>query len=352
LVTDPDRYARPTRWMLFALGLAALTLVLPGRGEPREAPAARGRRVRVGLVFDVGGAATRASTTAPTRAWCARAGSSAPRSSTSSPPTPTIAPRRCGSSPRGASTGSSASGTSSRATSTRWPGTTRRSRFACIDYAPPMQGRVPPNVTGIRSFARRRARSSWARPRALHAQRGRGLRGRHGHPPHPPLRGGFRAGVRRDVPVVPGGRGLRGEHPVGVQGPREGRGSSRRRSTPRGGRDLSRLGHHGARGVRGRAAPRRFAIGVDADQHDEMPGVVITSMIKRVDVAVFDVAQRRRVGPLRPRRRRCAPSASPRAASTGCTRGPTRRPPPARWSREVEALRLRVVSGAVRVPRE
>src|SRR5262249_30234151 len=31
------------------------------------------------------------------------------------------------------------------------------------------------------------------------------------------------------------------------------------------------------------------AIGVDADQHDEMPGTVVTSMIKRGDVAVFDV---------------------------------------------------------------
>src|SRR6185295_7616602 len=31
------------------------------------------------------------------------------------------------------------------------------------------------------------------------------------------------------------------------------------------------------------------AIGVDADQHDEMPGTVITSMIKRGDVAVFDI---------------------------------------------------------------
>ena len=31
-----------------------------------------------------------------------------------------------------------------------------------------------------------------------------------------------------------------------------------------------------------------FAIGVDADQHDEMPGTVVTSMVKRGDVAVFD----------------------------------------------------------------
>lgn len=33
------------------------------------------------------------------------------------------------------------------------------------------------------------------------------------------------------------------------------------------------------------------AIGVDADQHDEMPGVVVTSMIKRADVAVFETVK-------------------------------------------------------------
>jgi basic membrane protein A len=31
-----------------------------------------------------------------------------------------------------------------------------------------------------------------------------------------------------------------------------------------------------------------LAIGVDADQYDDMPGTVVTSMIKRVDVAVFE----------------------------------------------------------------
>lgn len=34
-----------------------------------------------------------------------------------------------------------------------------------------------------------------------------------------------------------------------------------------------------------------LAIGVDADQHDEMPGTVVTSMIKRGDVAVFDIVK-------------------------------------------------------------
>ena len=36
---------------------------------------------------------------------------------------------------------------------------------------------------------------------------------------------------------------------------------------------------------------KAFAIGVDSDQADEMPGTVITSMIKRGDVAVFDTVK-------------------------------------------------------------
>jgi basic membrane protein A len=33
---------------------------------------------------------------------------------------------------------------------------------------------------------------------------------------------------------------------------------------------------------------RALAIGVDSDQHDEMPGTIVTSMVKRVDVTVFE----------------------------------------------------------------
>ncbi len=36
---------------------------------------------------------------------------------------------------------------------------------------------------------------------------------------------------------------------------------------------------------------RVLAIGVDADQYDEMPGTVVTSMIKRADIAVFDTVR-------------------------------------------------------------
>ncbi len=39
------------------------------------------------------------------------------------------------------------------------------------------------------------------------------------------------------------------------------------------------------------ADAKKLAIGVDADQYDEMPGTVVTSMIKRADVAVFDTVK-------------------------------------------------------------
>src|SRR6185436_752617 len=34
-----------------------------------------------------------------------------------------------------------------------------------------------------------------------------------------------------------------------------------------------------------------WAIGVDADQYDEMPGTVLTSMVKRADTAVFEITK-------------------------------------------------------------
>jgi basic membrane protein A len=40
----------------------------------------------------------------------------------------------------------------------------------------------------------------------------------------------------------------------------------------------------------------KYAIGVDADQYDEAPGRILTSMVKGVDVAVFDMIQRVKQG--------------------------------------------------------
>jgi basic membrane protein A and related proteins len=39
------------------------------------------------------------------------------------------------------------------------------------------------------------------------------------------------------------------------------------------------------------ADQKKLAIGVDGDQYDEMPGTVVTSMVKRGDIAVFDTVE-------------------------------------------------------------
>ena len=41
---------------------------------------------------------------------------------------------------------------------------------------------------------------------------------------------------------------------------------------------------------------KKLAIGVDSDQYDEMPDVVLTSMVKRVDTAVFDTIEQLKAG--------------------------------------------------------
>ncbi len=41
---------------------------------------------------------------------------------------------------------------------------------------------------------------------------------------------------------------------------------------------------------------RKLAIGVDSDQYDEAPGVILTSMVKRVDTAVFDTIRELKAG--------------------------------------------------------
>ena len=43
----------------------------------------------------------------------------------------------------------------------------------------------------------------------------------------------------------------------------------------------------------------KLAIGVDADQYEEAPGHILTSMVKGVDVAVYDATRRVRDGQFR-----------------------------------------------------
>jgi basic membrane protein A len=93
----------------------------------------------------------------------------------------------------------------------------------------------------------------------------------------------------------------------------------------------------------------KLAIGVDSDQHDEAPGFVLTSMIKRVDNAVFDtireVTQGRWSGGVR--------VFGLAENGVGCVydeRNQALIPDPVR--KTVDSLRAEIVAGRIKVPSE
>jgi basic membrane protein A len=92
---------------------------------------------------------------------------------------------------------------------------------------------------------------------------------------------------------------------------------------------------------------RALAIGVDADQYDEMPGTVVTSMVKRGDVAVYDVVKQVADG-------RFAPGMHvfglKERGLDYVHDGPHGAGIPDAVKAEVEALRADVIAGRVSVP--
>lgn len=164
-------------------------------------------------------------------------------------------------------------------------------RFACVDYAPPEDGRVPPNVAGLRfreaegAFLVGAAAGLESRTRAV------GFVGGMDIPLIRRFENGYRAGVAAVCPACRVSAAYAGSTPSAFKDPERGN----QLATAQYASGVDVIFHaSGSTGHGVFVAARRYgrlAIGVDADQHDEMPGAVLTSMLKRVDVAVFDVAR-------------------------------------------------------------
>lgn len=164
-------------------------------------------------------------------------------------------------------------------------------KFACVDYAPPEGGSVPENVVGLRfreaegAFLVGAAAGLQSRARAVGFIGGMDI----------PLIRRFEQGYRRGVAAVCSqcrvAVAYAGSTPSAFKDPERGN----QLATAQYASGIDIIFH--ASGSTGHgvfvAARRygRFAIGVDSDQYEEMPGVVLTSMVKRVDVVVFDVVR-------------------------------------------------------------
>ncbi len=161
-------------------------------------------------------------------------------------------------------------------------------KFACVDYAPPMDGRIPPNVAGLGFREEEGSFLVGAVAGLLTESRHLGFVGGMDIPLIHRFEAGYRAGVSHVCAACEVHVGYAGTTPEAFRDPAKGKAIAISQISA--GVDVI---YH-ASGTTGHGvfeAARDMgvrAIGVDSDQHDEMPGTVVTSMIKRVDVAVFD----------------------------------------------------------------
>lgn len=160
--------------------------------------------------------------------------------------------------------------------------------FACIDYAPPALG-PPPNVAGLAFREEEGSFLVGVVAGTLSRSRHVGFVGGMTIPLIRKFEAGYAEGVRAACPSCAIHVAYAGSTPDAFRDPARGKALSVSHIAM--GADVI---YHAA-GATGHGvfeAAREHgikAIGVDSDQYDEMPEVVVTSMVKRADVAVFDV---------------------------------------------------------------
>jgi basic membrane protein A len=349
-VTVGAWWLSPARWTggLVALALAA-TLGLPRRHAPPIAGAAPGRQAhvtRVGLVFDVGGRGDKSFNDAA-YAGLLRAeqelGISADLLEPASSEDREAAMRLFAAEGMDLviAVGFIFSSDVDRV-ARDFPGV----RFACVDYAPPAAG-APPNVAGLAFREEEGSFLVGAVAGLLTQTRSVGFVGGMRGPLIRKFEAGYEAGVRRVCPDCAIHSAYVGSSPEAFKDPAKGKAVAI--SEIAAGADVL---YHAA-GATGHGVfeaahdAGRLAIGVDADQWADMPDTVATSMVKRGDVAVFDVirdvAEGRFEGGMHV-------LGVKEGAIDYVHEGPHAAHLPAAVVALVEALRAEVASGRVKVP--
>jgi basic membrane protein A len=222
-----------------------------------------------------------------------------------------------------------------------------KTSFACIDYAPPHGGEMPGNVAGLTFREEEGSFLVGAVAGLVTRKRHVGFVGGMDIPLIHKFEAGYRAGALEVCPTCLVHAAYAGATPDAFRDPAKGKALAVSQAAA--GADVI---YHAA-GTTGHGvfeAARDMgikAIGVDADQFDEMPGTVLTSMIKRADVAVFETI--RAVVEAR------FPSgiAVFGLAEDGVSyvsEGPHAAGIPADVKARVAELRARVINGSIRVP--
>jgi basic membrane protein A and related proteins len=161
-------------------------------------------------------------------------------------------------------------------------------KFACIDYAPRADGHMPPNLAGLVFRDQEGAFVVGAVAGLMSKTQAVGFVGGMDVPLIHKFEAGYGAGVHYVCPACRVHAAYAGTTPEAFKDPAKGEALATSQISA--GADIV-FHASGTTGLGVFEAARdmaAYAIGVDSDQYEEMPGVVLTSMIKRVDVVVFD----------------------------------------------------------------
>lgn len=274
--------------VVFAAGLALGTSLLPARDE---LPKGRGRfeHVRIGLVFDVGGRGDKSFNDA---AYEGLSRAARELGVTTEIVEPTGAEDREAAMRLFAARGFDLVigvgfifSTDVNVVARAFP----KTGFACIDYAPPFDGSaIPDNVAGLTFREEEGSFLVGAVAGLLSQKKNVGFVGGMDIPLIHKFEAGYRAGVLEVCPACTVHAAYAGTTPEAFRDPAKGKALAISQISA--GADViyhasGTTGHGVFEAARDMGV---HAIGVDSDQYDEMPGTVLTSMIKRGDVAVFE----------------------------------------------------------------
>ena len=163
-------------------------------------------------------------------------------------------------------------------------------RFACIDYAPPPGG-APPNVAGLAFREEEGSYLVGGVAGLMSKTRNVGFVGGMRGPLIRKFEAGYEAGVKAVCPDCVVHSAYIGTSPDAFKDPAK----AKALAIAQIGSGADVLYH--ASGASGHGVfeaahdAGRLAIGVDSDQYAEMPDTVVTSMVKRADVSVFDTVR-------------------------------------------------------------
>lgn len=164
-------------------------------------------------------------------------------------------------------------------------------RFAGVDFAPPEDGRIPRNLVGLKFREEEGAFLVGAVAALLSRTRHVGFVGGMDVPLIHKFEAGYRTGVAAVCAACRVSVAYAGVTPEAFKDPARGK----ELALAQIGRGADVIFHaSGSTGLGVFEAARQArvrAIGVDADQHDDMPGVVVTSMLKRVDVVLVETVR-------------------------------------------------------------